>query len=184
MSIGSAWSSFMGECSKETAFEVLDYFYSQGGNFIDTANGYQNGESEQWIGEWMELRGRRAEMVVATKYTSAFMTYRGEEVQQSNFGGNSKKSLRVSVDLSLKQLRTEYIDLVGWFSLRLVVHDWHIVAQMVFGDALTGGLSCTSITLTGRRVSRKSCSRFIIWSSKERCSISASVTLQRRSHRL
>jgi aryl-alcohol dehydrogenase-like predicted oxidoreductase len=113
MSIGSAWSSFMGECSKETAFEVLDYFYSQGGNFIDTANGYQNGESEQWIGEWMELRGRRAEMVVATKYTAAFMTYRGEEVLQSNFGGNSKKSLRVSVDLSLKQLRTEYIDLVG-----------------------------------------------------------------------
>lgn len=51
MSFGNAWSSFMGECSKETAFEILDFFYEQGGNFIDTANGYQAEESEQWLGE-------------------------------------------------------------------------------------------------------------------------------------
>ena len=57
----------MGECSKETAFEVLDYFYGNSGNFIDTSNNYQNGESEEWIGEWMEKRGVREQMVVATK---------------------------------------------------------------------------------------------------------------------
>jgi hypothetical protein len=67
MNFGDAWKSFMGECSKETAFEVLDYFYQNGGNFLDTSNNYQNGESEEWIGEWMEKRGVREQMVVATK---------------------------------------------------------------------------------------------------------------------
>lgn len=56
-----------GECSKETAFEILDYFYAQGGNFIDTANNYQNEQSEAWVGEWMEKRGVRDQMVIATK---------------------------------------------------------------------------------------------------------------------
>lgn len=41
----------MGECSQETAFEILDTFVAAGGNFIDSANMYQNGESEIWLGE-------------------------------------------------------------------------------------------------------------------------------------
>lgn len=57
----------MGECDKKTTFEILDFFYEQGGNFIDTANNYQNGESEMWIGEWMEERGIRDQIVLATK---------------------------------------------------------------------------------------------------------------------
>lgn len=36
MNFGDAWESFMGKCEKETAFEMLDYFFEQGGNFIDT----------------------------------------------------------------------------------------------------------------------------------------------------
>ena len=53
MNFGDAWKGFMGACDKKTTFEILDYFFEQGGNFIDTANGYQNEESEKWIGEWM-----------------------------------------------------------------------------------------------------------------------------------
>lgn len=41
----------MGECDKDTTFDILDHFYENGGNFIDTANNYQNEESEKWIGE-------------------------------------------------------------------------------------------------------------------------------------
>lgn len=67
MNFGEAWKEFMGECNKETAFQILDYFYEAGGNFIDTANAYQNDESELWIGEWMEARGVRDQMVIATK---------------------------------------------------------------------------------------------------------------------
>lgn len=40
-----------GECSKETAFEILDHFYNNGGNFIDTANAYQHEQSEVWLGK-------------------------------------------------------------------------------------------------------------------------------------
>lgn len=36
MNFGTAWENIMGECSKDTAFELLDYFYEMGGNFIDT----------------------------------------------------------------------------------------------------------------------------------------------------
>jgi aryl-alcohol dehydrogenase-like predicted oxidoreductase len=67
MNFGEAWKGFMGECDKETTFGILDHFYENGGNFIDTANNYQNEESEKWIGEWMEDRGVRDEMVIATK---------------------------------------------------------------------------------------------------------------------
>lgn len=103
----------MGECSRETTFEILDFFYEMGGNFIDTANAYQDGESEQWIGEWMAIRDQRNEIVLATKYTNAWKSHLKDGVQQSNFGGNSRKSLHVSVEASLKKLQTDYIDLVG-----------------------------------------------------------------------
>ena len=51
-----------GECTKENAFELLDTFYDLGGNFIDTANVYQGGQSEEWIGDWLQKTGRRDEM--------------------------------------------------------------------------------------------------------------------------
>lgn len=62
----------MGECDKKTSFEILDFFYDQGGNFIDTSNNYQDEESEQWIGEWMQKRGNRDQMVIATKFTTCY----------------------------------------------------------------------------------------------------------------
>ncbi|KEF51858.1 alcohol dehydrogenase [Exophiala aquamarina CBS 119918] len=119
MNFGTAWNSFMGECSKETAFEILDYFYEMGGNFIDTANNYQAEQSEIWIGEWMAARGpyRRDEMVIATKFTSGYKVFSEPQLQQSNFGSNSSKSLALSVEASLKKLQTSYIDL-------LYVHYW------------------------------------------------------------
>ena len=67
MNFGDAWKAFMGECNKDSTFKILDYFYENGGNFLDTANAYQDEESEAWIGEWMEARGVRDQMVVATK---------------------------------------------------------------------------------------------------------------------
>jgi aryl-alcohol dehydrogenase-like predicted oxidoreductase len=111
MGFGDAQKARMGECTKETAFEILDYFTSQGGNFIDTANGYQNGESEIWLGEWLASRKNRDEIVLATKYSSSYRGHEKEKIQ-SNYGGNGTKSLRVSVDNSLKNLQTDYIDLL------------------------------------------------------------------------
>ena len=67
MSIGDQWGAGMGAMSKESSFALLDAFYAAGGNFIDTANNYQNETSEMFIGEWMEARGIRNQMVIATK---------------------------------------------------------------------------------------------------------------------
>ncbi|KAF2729639.1 aryl-alcohol dehydrogenase [Polyplosphaeria fusca] len=109
MNFGDVWKGILGECSKETSFEILDYFYSQGGNFIDTAVNYQFNQSEQWLGEWMEARGNRDEMVLATKFTGGQVTHMPELIQ-SNFGGNSAKNIHTSIERSLKHLKTSYID--------------------------------------------------------------------------
>jgi aryl-alcohol dehydrogenase-like predicted oxidoreductase len=116
MNFGDAWKSFMGEMDKKTVFEILDFFYDQGGNFIDTSNNYQYEQSETWIGEWMKERNNRDQMVIATKFSSSFTSYKGAGIHV-NTAGNSAKSLHVSVVASLKKLQTDYIDL-------LYVHWW------------------------------------------------------------
>ncbi|PWY64827.1 norsolorinic acid reductase [Aspergillus eucalypticola CBS 122712] len=124
MNFGDSWKEFMGECNKEQSFALLDEFYRLGGNFIDTANNYQFEESEKWIGEWMAARGNRDQMVIATKYTTGFRTaHRDTEPLQSNFVGNSMKSMRVSVEHSLKKLQTDYIDL-------LYLHWWDFTSSV------------------------------------------------------
>lgn len=62
MNFGDAWSEYMGACDQKTTEEILDFFYEQGGNFIDTSNNYQAEQSETWIGEWMQKRGVRDQM--------------------------------------------------------------------------------------------------------------------------
>lgn len=59
MSLGEAWKGILGSIDKKGAFDLLDAFVAAGGNFIDTANNYQDDESETWIGEWMKERGNR-----------------------------------------------------------------------------------------------------------------------------
>jgi aryl-alcohol dehydrogenase-like predicted oxidoreductase len=125
MNFGTAWNASVGECSKETTFEILDYYYEQGGNFIDTAVTYQFGESEQWIGEWMEKRGVRDEIVLATKFTGVQLLDKertGGKAIKSNYAGNSAKNLYTSFERSLKQLGTSYIDIVSWLMERRLNH--------------------------------------------------------------
>lgn len=116
MNFGEGWKARLGECDKATSFKILDTFYENGGNFIDTANNYQNEDSEAWLGEWMEARGVRDEIVLATKYTSPYRVHNKSEIQ-ANYVGNNAKSLKVSVEASLRKMKTDYIDL-------LYVHWW------------------------------------------------------------
>jgi aryl-alcohol dehydrogenase-like predicted oxidoreductase len=113
MTFGTANAERYGECSKDSAFEILDYFFSQGGNFIDTANGYREEQSELWLGEWLSSRNNRDQIVLATKYKTGWQGHKKEQGVpiQANFGGNGMKSMRVSLDASLRKLQTEYIDL-------------------------------------------------------------------------
>ncbi|KAH9818510.1 NADP-dependent oxidoreductase domain-containing protein [Melampsora americana] len=113
MSIGKAWAEHgLGSMNEIESYKLLDEFFKLGGNFIDTANGYQDEESERWIGSWMKERKNRDQIVIATKFTSF---YRGNDPATKirvNYGGNATKSLRLSVEDSLKKLQTNYIDLL------------------------------------------------------------------------
>ena len=74
MSIGDKWGDFgMGYMDKEMSFKLLDAYYDAGGNFIDTSNNYQDETSEMFIGEWMEKRGNRDQMVIATKASAVYI---------------------------------------------------------------------------------------------------------------
>jgi aryl-alcohol dehydrogenase-like predicted oxidoreductase len=125
MNFGDAWSGLLGKCDKTSTFEILDYFYSNGGNFIDTANKYQGEESEMWLGEWMAERGNRDERVIPTKFTTY---YPGAEKTKgvgirSNFQGNHSKSLKLSLEASLRKLQTEYVDV-------LYLHWWDMTTSI------------------------------------------------------
>lgn len=72
----------------------------------------------------MEKRKNRDQMVVATKYTTGFRTsHRDTQPLQSNFVGNSVKSMTISVNSSLRKLKTDYIDL-------LYVHWWDFTSSV------------------------------------------------------
>ena len=92
-----------------TSFAVLDAFVAGDGNAIDTADGYSvwvpghvGGESETIIGKWLQRRGRRDDVVIATKV--------GWEVNAENKGLKKDYILR-AVEGSLQRLQTDYIDL-------------------------------------------------------------------------
>ncbi|OJT14735.1 Aryl-alcohol dehydrogenase [NADP(+)] [Trametes pubescens] len=147
-SIGDKWNEYgFSGANKEDSFKLLDAFYNAGGNFIDTANGYQDEASEAIIGEWMETRGIRDQIVIATKYTSNYKRGRKDIKQQSAYTGNNMKSLHLSVEESLKKLRTSYIDIlyVHWWdyntSIEELMNGLH--ALVLAGKVLYLGISDT-----------------------------------------
>nr|GAT42569.1 predicted protein [Mycena chlorophos] len=82
--------------------------------FIDTANGYQDETSEAFIGEWMETQGIRDQliMIIATKYTFNFERGQPGFLNQASYVANNLKSMHISVEASLKKLRTSYIEIL------------------------------------------------------------------------
>ena len=84
-----------------------------GENFIDTANVYQNEESEKRLGEWMSSRNNKKSMVVATKYGSSYKIYNRDKYGcQRTWGGAGTKSMKKSLEESLEKFQTEYVDLL------------------------------------------------------------------------
>ena len=90
------------ETGREAAHDLLDTFDEHGGNFIDTANVYGDGKSEEWIGEWLEERDRE-DYVVASK---VYWTVRSRA--DANL---SRKTIRAEVEGTLDRLGTDYVDL-------------------------------------------------------------------------
>jgi aryl-alcohol dehydrogenase-like predicted oxidoreductase len=110
MQFGDKDKQTYGEMTKETSFAILNEYYDAGGNFIDTANIYQHGQSEEWLAEWMATRGNRDEIVLATKYVNTSYLQSKDKILV-NYGGTGSKSMKVAIDESLARLKTHYIDL-------------------------------------------------------------------------
>ncbi|MBD3347415.1 MAG: aldo/keto reductase [Chitinivibrionales bacterium] len=90
-------------CNKKTAFEIIDTFLDGGGNFIDTADLYAGGVSEEIVGEALKDK-KRDDIVLATK--GFFRT-----ADTPNAKGLSRKHLIEACEASLRRLNTDFIDL-------------------------------------------------------------------------
>ncbi|MET3803179.1 aryl-alcohol dehydrogenase-like predicted oxidoreductase [Nakamurella sp. UYEF19] len=106
MTFGDAWGWGADEA---TARRIFDTYLEAGGNMVDTANAYTEGQSEQYLGRF--LAGRRESVVVASKYSAT------RNPADPNAGGAHRKSLVGSIEASLRRLGTDYLDL-------LYVHAW------------------------------------------------------------
>ncbi|HEX8363374.1 MAG TPA: aldo/keto reductase, partial [Longimicrobium sp.] len=93
---------------REESRRVFEAFLEAGGNFVDTANTYGDGESEEFLGEF--IAGRRHQVVVGTKYGGRFLGSPGPP--DPNASGSHRKSLERAVDGSLRRLGVDYIDVL------------------------------------------------------------------------
>lgn len=106
MTFGEDWGWGAG---KDESRKMFDAFAAAGGNFIDTADGYTGGTSEQMVGEF--VKAERERFVIATKYT--FSGKPGDP----NAGGNHRKHMVEALHGCLKRLGTDHLD-------RYWVHAW------------------------------------------------------------
>ncbi|MDR5672078.1 Aryl-alcohol dehydrogenase related enzyme [Halalkaliarchaeum sp. AArc-CO] len=98
------------EIGKERATELLDAYEAAGGRYIDTADVYGGGDSERWIGEWLDGRDRE-------RFTIASKIYWQIREGDPNSRGTNRKNVRHRIDALLDRLDTDYVDV-------LYIHRW------------------------------------------------------------
>lgn len=103
---GNFGSAYPNGIPAEDARSVLSAFADAGGNFIDTSSGYQAGQSEDIIGDF--VRPGRDGFVLGTKYSIGVNRSEHYAVR-----GNSRKAMMASIDGSLRRLQTDHVD-VFW----------------------------------------------------------------------
>ena len=116
---------------EETAKQIFDTYLEAGGNFIDTADMYTNGNSEKMLGQFIKESGSRDRIVISTKFSY------NAEPGNPNAGGNSRKNIMRAVEGSLDRLNTDYIDLY-------ILHTWDTVTpaaevMRTLDDLVTAG---------------------------------------------
>lgn len=114
MTFGTEWGWGSDE---DTARAVFNRYLERGGNFVDTADGYTNGKSEELIGKFIKDAKVRDQVVLATKFTF------NAQPNNPNAGGNGRKNIYRAIESSLRRLQTDYIDLY-W------MHVWDMITPM------------------------------------------------------
>lgn len=161
--IGLGTINFGTKIDEELAFSLLDSYVSMGGNFIDTANNYavwnggDGGESERVIGRWLTMNENREKVVIGTKVGALPKNLKDKSF--SNIQGLKREVIVSSVEQSLKNLNTDFIDI-----LYLHVDDF-TVSQFEVMKTLN------DLILAGK-VKAIACSNFYTWrmeSAREIC---------------
>src|SRR6056297_3649460 len=98
------------EIGEDRAHELLDAYADAGGRYIDTADVYGGGDSEEWIGDWLSDRDRE-------RYTIASKIYWQIRDGDPNSRGTNRKTVRNRIDALLDRLGTDYVDV-------LYIHRW------------------------------------------------------------
>ncbi|HEX5368180.1 MAG TPA: aldo/keto reductase [Dehalococcoidia bacterium] len=96
---------FGGRTEFEDGVSIVDAALDQGINFIDTANVYNRGRSEEVVGEALKRRGARDRVVLATKVHGVM------DAEDPNAQGNSRRHIIQQCEASLRRLQTDWIDL-------------------------------------------------------------------------
>ena len=106
--------TFGAGADEQMSFRLMDRFLELGGTFLDTADQYSMGVSEEIVGRWIRARGVRDQVVLATKV----FTQMGPG---ANDGGLSRIHIQRAVEDSLRRLQTDVIDLYQ-------IHRWDFTA--------------------------------------------------------
>src|SRR5258708_30327493 len=114
MTFGTEWGWGTEE---DTARSIFNRYIDAGGDFVDTADLYTGGKSEQLVGKFINEGGLRDQVVLATKFT--FNAEKGNP----NSGGNGRKNIYRALEASLRRLQTDFIDLY-W------LHAWDTVTPV------------------------------------------------------
>jgi aryl-alcohol dehydrogenase-like predicted oxidoreductase len=102
MTFGTEWGWGSDE---DAARSIFNRYLERGGNFVDTADGYTNGKSEEMVGKFIKEAQARDRVALATKFTS------NAQPGNPNAGGNGRKNMYRAIEGSLCRLQTDYIDL-------------------------------------------------------------------------
>ena len=96
---------FGGRTSQDESLPIIDRAIDAGINFLDTANVYSRGRSEEAVGAALKRNGKRSRIVLATKVHGKMAD------DDPNAEGNSRRHIIEQCEASLKRLQTDYIDL-------------------------------------------------------------------------
>jgi aryl-alcohol dehydrogenase-like predicted oxidoreductase len=108
--LGAMMFGAVGNPDHDDSIRIIHKALDAGINFIDTAEVYSHGESEEIVGK--ALRGRRDNIVLATKLQSrTLVSGPNPSAEDPNGGGNSMRRIMTAVEGSLRRLQTDYIDL-------------------------------------------------------------------------
>ena len=97
-------SIFGDEIGEAESMRIIDRAIDAGINFLDTANVYRRGTSEDTVGKALKRNGHRGRIVLATKFT-------GSVADDPNARGSSRRHIIEQCDASLRRLQTDWIDL-------------------------------------------------------------------------